>query len=67
MANNFLRFNAGTITLELANAEEFPLKLIGIFKHDPRSGNFRARACDYAQTVLTLRKSGFEFCDEVRD
>ena len=67
MANNFLRFNAGTITLDLQNAEDFPLKLIGTFKHDPRSGNFRARACDYGNTALMLRESGFEFIDEVRD
>ena len=67
MANNFLRFNAGTITLDLQNAEDFPLKLIGTFKHDPRSGNFRARACDYGSTALMLRESGFEFIDEVRD
>ena len=66
MENNFLRFEAGTLVLELENAEDFPLELIGIFKHDPRSGNFRARACDYARTVLKLKESGFEFCDEVR-
>ena len=67
MENNCLRFEAGTLVLELENAEDFPLELIGIFKHDPRSGNFRARACDYARTVLKLKESGFEFCDEVRD
>ena len=67
MANNFLRFEAGTLVLELENAENFPLELIGIFKHDPRSGNFRARACDYARTVLTLQKSGFDFQDQVRN
>ena len=57
MSNNFLRFEAGTIVLDLENAEDFPLELIGTFKHDPRSGNFRARACDYAHTVRTLQKS----------
>ena len=67
MSNNFLRFEAGTLALDLENSENFPLELIGIFKHDPRSGNFRARACDYAQTVLTLQKSNFSFRDQVRD
>ena len=67
MANNLLRFDAGTLTFSLKNAEEFPLELIGIFKHDPRSGNFRAKAHEYARTVLTLRKLNFEFTDLVRD
>ena len=67
MANNLLRFDAGTLTLSLKNAEDFPLELIGIFKHDPRSGNFRAKAHDYAKIILTLRKTNFEFTDQARD
>ncbi|MBR7107592.1 MAG: DEAD/DEAH box helicase family protein [Lentisphaeria bacterium] len=67
MTNNLLRFDAGTLLLELANIADFPFELAGVFKHDPRTGNFRARACDYARIVLTLKRKDFPFTDRARD
>ena len=67
MAKNNLVFDAGTIRLDLENIEDFPIRLADIFKFDPRSNTFRARACDYARTVLTLRETGFPFDDQVKN
>ena len=67
MAKNNLVFDAGTIRLDLENIEDFPIRLADIFKFDPRSNTFRARACDYARTVLTLRETGFPFHDRVKN
>ena len=66
MANNNLVFDAGTIRLDLENIEDFPITLAGTFKFDTRSNTFRARACDYAGTILALRKIGFPVNDKVK-
>ena len=66
MEKNNLIFDAGTIRLDLENIENFPIELAGFFKFDPRSNTFRARACDYARTVLALRKKNFSFTDKVK-
>lgn len=66
MTGNILRFDAGTLLLELGDISDFPFELAGVFKHDPRTGNFRARACDYAKIVLTLKRKDFPFTDCAR-
>lgn len=66
MTGNILRFDAGTLLLELGDISDFPFELAGVFKHDPRTGNFRARACDYAKIVLTLKRKHFPFTDCAR-
>ena len=66
MTGNILRFDAGTLRLELGDISDFPFELAGVFKYDPRTGNFRARACDYAQIVLTLKQKKFPFTDCAR-
>ena len=66
MEKNNLIFDAGTIRLDLENIENFPIELAGFFKFDPRSNTFRARACDYARTVLALRGKNFPFTDKVK-
>lgn len=67
MSKNNLVFDAGTIRLDLENIEDFPIQLAEFFKFDPRSNTFRARACDYARTVLTLREQNFPFTDKVKN
>ena len=37
-----------------------------LFKHDPRTDSFRARACDYREIVLTLLENGISFTDCAR-
>ena len=63
MAGNNLCFDAGTLRFDLKNIEDFPIFLAGIFKFDPRTQCFRARACDYANTVRLLQKHHFPFND----
>lgn len=63
MTGNDLRFDAGTLRFDLENFENFPIFLAGIFKFDPRSRSFRARACDYAKTVSLLHQHDFPFND----
>ena len=62
-----LLFSAGTLELCTAPGENIPECIGGIFKADPRSGTLRARACDYAETVMTLRMNRVPFTDEVQD
>ena len=62
-----LEFSAGTLELTLAENEQFPECLEGIFKSDPRTGTFRARGSDYAAAVMALRLSRIPFDDLVPD
>ena len=59
-----LEFSSGTLELTLARGEEFPVCLAHIFKPDPRTGNFRARGCDYAAAVMELRLNRLPFEDQ---
>ena len=63
MTGNNLCFDAGTLRFDLENLEDFPIFLAGIFKFDPRTKCFRARACDYANTVRLLHQHNFPFRD----
>ena len=60
-----LQFQHGTIAI--SGIAELPDFLTDLVKPDPRSGNFRARACDYAPIVLALLKNSVPFSDQVRD
>ncbi len=62
-----LAFSAGTLELETAPGETLPSCLEPFFRADPRSGTFRARACDYAESVMALRINGIPFTDTVPD
>lgn len=62
-----LEFSSGTLELSLSRDETFPVCLSHLFQADPRTGNFRARACDYAETVTELRISGIPFTDLAAD
>ena len=62
-----LAFSAGTLELETAPGEALPPCLTPLFRADPRSGTFRARACDYAESVIALRLNGIPFTDTVPD
>ena len=62
-----LAFSAGTLELETASGEALPPCLTPLFRADPRSGTFRARACDYAESVIALRLNGIPFTDTVPD
>ncbi len=60
-----IQFQSGTLTL--SGIDNLPDCLQHLAKPDPRCGNFRARACDYAPIVLALLANGIKFCDQVRD
>ena len=62
-----LEFFSGTLELTLGKEESFPGCLEHIFKSDPRTGTYRARGCDYAQTVLELRMNRIPFTDLAPD
>jgi len=61
-----LLFQGGTVELAEAPAEQIPAELLPFVKADPRTGSFRARACDYAEIVLTLCRLGIPFADEAK-
>ena len=62
-----LAFSAGTLELKTAPGESLPPCLEPLFRADPRSGTFRARACDYAESVMALRINKIPFTDAVPD
>ena len=62
-----LIFQSGTINLEDFSPDGLPLELVKWFKADPRTRTLRARACDYAEIVICLRKNRITFEDCVRD
>ena len=62
-----LIFQSGTISLEDFSPDELPLELVKWVKADTRTGTLRARACDYAEIVICLRKNRIPFEDCVRD
>ena len=62
-----LEFSSGTLELTLSQGESFPSCVADIFKADPRTGNFRARGCDYAAAVMELRLNKIPFTDQVPD
>lgn len=60
-----LEFSSGTLELTLSQGESFPSCVADIFKADPRTGNYRARGCDYAAAVMELRLNKIPFTDQV--
>jgi len=60
-----LDFQAGTLTLS-GGGGELPPGLGRYFKFDPRTGDHRARACDYAGVYLALQCTKLEFIDRAR-
>lgn len=61
-----LLFEAGTLTLSGMDRAELPERLHRLFRYDGRTGNFRGRGCDYAETVLAFLESGIEIEDRAR-
>ena len=61
-----LSFDSGTLVAEDFDFASLPEDLRLLFKHDPRTGSFRARACDYREIVLTLLANGINFTDCAR-
>ena len=59
-----IAFSSVTLELFTGKEEKFPPCLEGIFRADPRTGNYRARGCDYAAAVMALRLSRIPFDDE---
>ena len=60
-----LEFRSGTLTLSGCGGE-LPPELERRLTFDPRTGDYRARACDYAGIYLALQCSGLEFTDRAR-
>ncbi len=60
-----LDFQSGT--LALGNCPVLPDALTPWFKSDERSNSFRARACDYAEIVMTLLREKIPFADNARN
>ena len=60
-----LEFRSGTLTLS-GGGRELPPELERRLTFDPRTGDYRARACDYAGIYLALQCSGLEFTDRAR-
>lgn len=61
----FLDFRSGTLTLSGATGE-LPPEPRRYLTPDPRTGEYRARACDYAALYLALRNAKLEFVDRAR-
>ena len=61
----FLDFDLGTLTLS-GCAGEPPPEVKKWLTGDPRTGNYRARACDYAELFLALQSSRLVFTDRAR-
>ena len=55
-----LEFKNGTL---LWLGDELPIALQAWFLADPRTGEWRARACDYGEIVLACRQNQVEFTD----
>ena len=62
-----LVFDAGTLILRDAVLQTLPPELLPLFKADTRSGVLRARACDYAEIVLTLLEKQIRFSDQAKN
>lgn len=60
-----LAFQSGTLVI--SGLAELPPCLSGLAQLDPRSGIFRARACDYAAVVMALRAANIPFHDAARN
>ena len=59
-----LQFEQGTLLVTGEGAVELAVKAPHLLKFDPRCHDFRARACDYAAIVRTLRENRIGFADE---
>lgn len=59
-----IEFSSGTLELFPDAGESFPFCLSDIFRKDPRTNTYRARACDYAAAVTELRLNRIPFTDE---
>ena len=60
-----LEFKSGTLTLN-GCPDELPSELRRHLTPDPRTGGYRARACDYAALYLALKSAKLEFTDRAR-
>ena len=60
-----LDFNLGTLTLSGVSGE-LPPEVAKWLTFDPRTGEYRARACDYAALFLALQGSRIDFTDRAR-
>ena len=60
-----LEFKSGTLTLN-GCPDELPPEPRRYLTPDPRTGEYRARACDYAALFLALRGAKLEFTDRAR-
>ena len=61
-----LDFHLGTLTLSGCRSADIPPEAARYFTCDERSGDFRARACDYAAIYLALKRAGAKFTDNAR-
>lgn len=61
-----LSFLSGVLVLS-GDHQNIPPELHNCFTFDSRTGNFTARACDYAAIVVALIKSRIPFKDEAKD
>ena len=61
-----LSFEGGTLTLNELPVENLPPGAGRFLKIDPRTGNLRGRACDYAPLVIALQQAGMHFQDHAR-
>ena len=52
-----LVFSAGTLTIGGASREELPAAAAECCRSDPRTGELRARACDYAKIALEIGRA----------
>jgi len=59
-------FSAGTLVIDGGGEIILPPAAEKCIRRDPRTGELRARACDYAVIVLALRCSGIEFTDRAK-
>ncbi|MDD3885811.1 MAG: DEAD/DEAH box helicase family protein [Victivallaceae bacterium] len=62
-----LAFDAGSITLSGAELTGLPTETLKLFSADPRTGGLRARGCDYAAAVMSMRLGGIKFIDQARN
>lgn len=62
-----LLFQAGTLEFDGLPPGGPPEALLPFVKADPRTGTFRARACDYAEIVIGLCRAGIPFEDLAKD
>ena len=65
--NLVLEFNLGTLTLSGKENFSLPDSIKGLLRFDTRTNNWRAKACDYAKIVLSLRENNIAFNDLARE